>query len=89
MTAPSPVQRIVLKHVADSITARGFAPTIRELLATTGHTSTNGMREHLVALQRKGLLERGVKSARALRLTAAGRKALGDVRCPHCGRAAA
>lgn len=53
-----------------------------------GHTTTNGVHDHLRALERKGLLQRTPGLARGLRITDAGRSALAlapTTTCPHCG----
>lgn len=46
-----------------------------------GAKSTAGMVDHLRKLQRKGLIEREVATARALRLTPAGQAALAVETC--------
>ena len=59
----------------------GTSPTLREICAAMGFTSTNGASDHLRALVRKGYVERDEMLARGIRLTA---KATGG-RCPTCG----
>ncbi len=60
-------QRTVLEFIRDSIRRRGYPPTLREIGRALGIRSTNGVRDHVRALERKGYLVRdGVKS-RALR----------------------
>ncbi len=44
----------VLRMIVEAIDRRGFAPTVRELCALLGSTSTNGTVDHLKALARKG-----------------------------------
>lgn len=47
--------------------AHGRPPALRDLMAATGIRSQNGVRQHLDALRRKGLLTRdGVRTARPL-----------------------
>jgi repressor LexA len=46
----------VLGVVKTFIATHGFPPTLRELCTALGRTSTNSVRDHLVALERKGYL---------------------------------
>lgn len=47
----------------------GFAPTIREMMERFGIGSTNGVREHLQALQRKGWIYCLPGQSRAISIT--------------------
>lgn len=60
-------QQQVLKYIRDSITQRGYPPTLREIGAHMGIRSTNGVNDHLRALERKGYLTREDMKSRALR----------------------
>ncbi|MBK8941739.1 MAG: transcriptional repressor LexA [Polyangiaceae bacterium] len=60
-------QQQVLKYIQDSITDRGYPPTLREIGAHMGIRSTNGVNDHLRALERKGYLSREDMKSRALR----------------------
>lgn len=60
-------QQQVLKYIKDSITERGYPPTLREIGAHMGIKSTNGVNDHLRALERKGYLTREDMKSRALR----------------------
>jgi len=60
-------QQQVLKYIQDSITDRGYPPTLREIGAHMGIRSTNGVNDHLRALERKGYLTREDMKSRALR----------------------
>lgn len=62
-------QRKVLRFIKDHISARGSAPTIREIGTHMGISSTNGVRLHLTALIRKGYLKKQGFIARGLELT--------------------
>ena len=62
-------QQQVLKYIQDSITERGYPPTLREIGAHMGIRSTNGVNDHLRALERKGYLTREDMKSRALRPT--------------------
>ncbi len=61
-------QREVLELIVQSIREDGYPPTIAEIGATFGITSTNGVNDHLVALERKGYIERSSK-ARGIHVT--------------------
>ena len=61
-------QRIV-DFIARTVEERGYPPSVREIANAVGLASTSAVHHHLVALERDGLLERGGKHSRALRLT--------------------
>jgi len=61
-------QRAVLQYISDSIHARGYPPTLREIGNHLGIKSTNGVNDHLRALERKGYLTREDMKSRTLRL---------------------
>src|SRR6185503_12376332 len=63
-------QQMVLDFIRQSITDRGYPPTLREIGARMGIRSTNGVNDHLRALERKGYLTREDMKSRALRPTA-------------------
>lgn len=60
-------QQQVLHYIKQSITERGYPPTLREIGAHMGIRSTNGVNDHLRALERKGYLTREDMKSRALR----------------------
>jgi len=62
-------QRAVLDFISTSITDRGYPPTLREIGNHLGIRSTNGVNDHLRALERKGYLTREDMKSRTLRLT--------------------
>src|SRR5437867_4309036 len=62
-------QQMVLDFIRQSITDRGYPPTLREIGAKMGIRSTNGVNDHLRALERKGYLTREDMKSRALRPT--------------------
>ena len=62
-------QRIV-DFIARTVEERGYPPSVREIADAVGLASTSAVHHHLIALERDGLLERGGKHSRALRLTA-------------------
>src|SRR5437868_9980348 len=60
---------MVLDFIRQSIADRGYPPTLREIGARMGIRSTNGVNDHLRALERKGYLTREDMKSRALRPT--------------------
>jgi repressor LexA len=67
----------VLRFIAEQIEQRGYPPTIREIGEALDIRSTNGVNDHLKALERKGFLTRDPVKSRALMPTGAAREALG------------
>jgi len=90
-------QEQVLCFIRQSILDRGYPPTLREIGAHMGIRSTNGVNDHLRALERKGYLTREDMKSRALRprdlnLGTARKSDAGDgemVEIPVLGRVAA
>jgi repressor LexA len=60
-------QREVLEFIQESIVGRGYPPTLREIGERMGIRSTNGVNDHLKALEKKGYLIREDLKSRALR----------------------
>lgn len=58
------------QKVLESISAyqrrHGYAPTVRELCPLVGLSSTSSVAAHLMALEKKGFLERKASSPRAM-----------------------
>jgi repressor LexA len=67
----------VLRFIAEQIEDRGYPPTIREIGEALDIRSTNGVNDHLKALERKGFLTRDPVKSRALMPTEAAREVLG------------
>jgi repressor LexA len=67
----------VLRFIATEIEERGYPPTIREIGEALDIASTNGVNDHLKALERKGYLQRDPVKSRALIPTPQARQALG------------
>lgn len=61
-------QRAVFDYIRHSIVEHGYPPTLREIGIHLGIRSTNGVNDHLRALQRKGYLTREDMKSRTLRL---------------------
>jgi len=76
-------QEQTLDFIRSSIEDRGYPPTLREIGEHMGIRSTNGVNDHLRALERKGYLTREDMKSRALKLVEdqpapANNKSLGD-----------
>ncbi len=93
-------QQAILDFITQSIEERGYPPTLREIGEHFGIRSTNGVNDHLRALEKKGHLLREDLKSRALRpvgapssaaaLAARGDPRHGDmVEVPIVGRVAA
>lgn len=65
-------QEQTLDFIRQSIVERGYPPTLREIGEHMGIRSTNGVNDHLRALERKGYLRREDMKSRALKLVDAG-----------------
>jgi repressor LexA len=60
-------QQEILDFISASISERGFPPTLREIGEHFGIRSTNGVNDHLKALEKKGYLTREDLKSRAMR----------------------
>ncbi|MBL4633511.1 MAG: transcriptional repressor LexA [Kofleriaceae bacterium] len=60
-------QSQILDYITASIEERGFPPTLREIGQHFGIKSTNGVNDHLKALEKKGFLRREDLKSRAMR----------------------
>ena len=70
----------VLRFIENEILDQGYPPTIREIGQHLGIKSTNGVNDHLKALQRKGYIERSDHKSRTLKVIkpSQGEKAVAD-----------
>lgn len=66
----SPRQRAILKMIIDSVEARGYPPTIREIGERVGLTSTSSVHWQLGVLEGAGYLDRAPHSPRAITVRA-------------------
>lgn len=90
-------QKEILQYIVRTIEERGYPPTIREIGEEMDIRSTNGVNDHLKALERKGFLTRGEQQSRSLVPTRRARLVLGlgrkadpnMVEVPLLGRVAA
>lgn len=60
-------QQLVLQYIIEHIEEWGYPPTIREIGDHLGIKSTNGVNDHLKALERKGYLIRQDAKSRAIK----------------------
>src|SRR6266511_3111163 len=67
----------VLRFIGRQIDDAGYPPTIREIGEEMDIRSTNGVNDHLKALERKGYLNRGEQQSRSLVPTKRARLVLG------------
>lgn len=70
-------QREILQFILRTSEERGYPPTIREIGEEMAIKSTNGVNDHLKALERKGFLTRGEQQSRSLVPTKRARLVLG------------
>ena len=70
-------QKQILSFIVRESEERGFPPTIREIGEEMDIRSTNGVNDHLKALERKGYLTRGEQQSRSLVPTKRARLVLG------------
>ncbi|MEW6434501.1 MAG: transcriptional repressor LexA [Myxococcota bacterium] len=90
-------QKEILQYIVRTSEERGYPPTIREIGEEMDIRSTNGVNDHLKALERKGFLTRGEQQSRSLVPTKRARLVLGlgkradptMVEVPLLGRVAA
>jgi len=73
---PTARQLEVLSTIADHVLTFGAPPSFRELGRALGFTSTNAGSDHLLRLERRGLLVRDRLKSRAYKITDAGWLAL-------------
>lgn len=79
-------QEKILSFIKKSIQEQGYPPTIREIGEYFGIRSTNGVNDHLKALERKGYLLRGELKSRALSVIDGGRSGPPQQRFPRMSR---
>ncbi|UCB54890.1 MAG: transcriptional repressor LexA [Thiotrichales bacterium] len=61
-------QRQILEFIRERVDFSGMPPTVAEITAAMGVSSTNGIRGHLQALERKGAIELVPNASRGIRL---------------------
>jgi repressor LexA len=70
-------QREVLRCISRHV-EKGLPPSLREIGRALSIASTNGVQDHLKALERKGYITRDDLKSRAIYLTDAGRAAISE-----------
>ena len=76
-------QKMVLEFIQSTIDTDGYPPTLREIGNFMGIRSTNGVNDHLRALERKGYLTRKDMKSRTLRPTRAVERLLKGTAVPQ------
>jgi len=61
-------QSQVLEFIRETVAVSGMPPTVAEITAAMGVSSTNGIRGHLQALERKGAIQLVPNASRGIRL---------------------
>jgi len=61
-------QKEVLEAIEEAVGEQGYVPTVRELCARLGVSSTCTVQKHLVTLERKGFLSRRSRKSRGVQL---------------------
>jgi repressor LexA len=61
-------QNQVFEFIREAVAASGMPPTVAEIAVAMGVSSTNGIRGHLQALARKGVIELVPNASRGIRL---------------------
>lgn len=74
---PTGRQRLVLEFIHNHYVEHAASPTLREIGGAVGIKSTNGVNDHLRALERRGLIVRRDMVTRSIRVTVEGMLALG------------
>jgi repressor LexA len=82
-------QREILDYIQDHMAKHSAPPTIREIGEQFNISSTNGVRCHLTALERKGLIKRSSYRSRGIELTKGALTVASFVPVPILGRVAA
>ena len=75
-------QRKILRAIRESVQERGYPPSMLEIGAAVGLTSTSSVSYQLRILQRKGYLHRDVGRARTMELRLPGRAGIPGIDLP-------
>jgi repressor LexA len=59
-------QQQLLSYIEREVSTTGVPPSIREIGAALGISSTNGVRSHLKALEKKGYIHRNLRTSRGI-----------------------
>lgn len=63
-------QRTIFEFLCTHIETQGYPPTVREIADHFGLSSTNGVADHLFALESKGWISRNRRVSRGIRVMA-------------------
>ncbi|OPX22644.1 MAG: repressor LexA [Planctomycetales bacterium 4484_113] len=88
---PTKKQKQVLRYISQFFREYNYAPSVRDI-ARMHDCSVKGAYDHILALEKKGLIERFPRKSRAMIVTPAGRELLkspAERRIPLVGRIAA
>ncbi len=90
MKTLTPRQQAVLSYISDFIQQNNYPPTYQEIADAFDIVSKNGVVRHLVALERKGYIERSNTLARSIRIVHSEYLPATDtIRIPLVGRVSA
>ncbi|WP_242367819.1 transcriptional repressor LexA [Lactobacillus intestinalis] len=70
-------QLAILRYIYETVDEHGFPPTVREICAAVGLSSTSTVHGHLAQLERKGYIIKDATKPRALEITQKGKEKLG------------
>jgi repressor LexA len=59
-------QQLLLDYIEQEVSSTGVPPSIRQIGAALGISSTNGVRSHLKALEKKGYIHRNLRTSRGI-----------------------
>jgi repressor LexA len=82
-------QQAIYSYIKEFILLHKFPPTIREIGKKFGIKSTNGVRDSLLSLERKGLIKKFSRQARSIELLQSAPSLANAVHIPVIGRIAA
>ncbi|HJP65230.1 MAG TPA: transcriptional repressor LexA [Actinomycetota bacterium] len=82
-------QRRILDFIRETVQARGYPPTVREIGEAVGLTSSSSVHAQLANLERQGLLRRDPTKPRAMELSGARGRRPRAVGVPVLGRISA
>lgn len=89
MEALTPKQEAVFEFLLNSIREDSYVPTVREIAAAFGYSSTNAVRDHLAQLERKGYIQRRAHASRGIEINPDLLRADDERGIPIVGRVAA
>lgn len=82
-------QQQILDFIIAEVEAKGYPPSVREIGAAVGLSSSSTVHSHLGALEKKGLIKRDPSKPRALLLSDRPKPAGNEINVPLVGQVAA